>query len=76
MLDRLAQLIVDKLEPKIDRLLELRFHDLRLELIDDVAAATGVISLHIDNRIEADIEDAKKELKKQITGEIIRGFKL
>lgn len=76
MLDRLAQLIVDRLEPKIDRMIQAQLDDLRVEVIDGVAGAAGVISAALDQRLIQDIEVAKQGLKKQITEEILKGVKL
>lgn len=75
MLDRLAQLIVDRLEPKIDRMIQAQLDDLRVEVIDGVANAASVIALSVDARIVSDIDAAKIELEKQIKQDILRGVK-
>lgn len=75
MLERLAQLIVDKLEPKIERTVQSNLDDLRREVIDGVADAASVIAVSVETRIVSDIDAAKIELEKQIKQDILRGVK-
>lgn len=75
MLERLAQLIADKLEPKIERIIQSHLDDLRLEVIDGVASAASVIAASVNSRIASDIDAAKIELEKQIKQDILRGVK-
>lgn len=75
MLERLSQLIVDKLEPKIERTVQSHLDELRLEVIDGVASAASVIAASVDARIASDIDAAKIELEKQIKQDILRGVK-
>lgn len=76
MLERLAQLIADKIEPKIERIVQSHLDELRLEVIDGVASAASVIAASVDTRIASDIDAAKTELEKRIREEILRGVKL
>lgn len=75
MLERLAQLIVDKLEPKIEQVVQAQLEELRVEIVDGVANAAGVIASTLNERITLDVAAAKADLKKQITSEILRGVK-
>ena len=75
MLERLAQLIANKLEPKIERIVQYHLDELRLEVIDGVANAASVIAVSVDARIASDIDAAKIELEKQIKQDILRGVK-
>lgn len=76
MLERLAQLIADKLEPKIERIVQSHLEELRLEVIDGVADAASVIAVSVENRIVSDVDAAKIELEGQIKRDILKGVKL
>ena len=76
MLDRLAQLVADKLEPKVERIVQAHLDDLRIDVINGIANAAVAISTTVDERITTEIDASRTELRKQITQEILRGVKL
>lgn len=78
MLERLAQLVVDKLEPKIERIVSIHLDELKLEIhrrIDE-SLSNVVIDLgkHL-NYSDQQMEEIKARLKKEITQQIVRGVK-
>ena len=76
MLDRLAQLVVDKLEPKIERIVQTHLDELRLELQDSLdesfSGAVNTFNIHIVKSLP----EIEKRLKQEITQQIVRGIKL
>lgn len=78
MLERLAQLVVDKLEPKIERIISIHLDELKLEIHRrvDESLSNVVVDLgkHL-NYSEQQMEEIKARLKREITQQIVRGVK-
>lgn len=75
MLDRLAQIVVDRLRPQLERVIDEHFKelkaDLHVELEDAYIAATDKFSSKVANALPR----LQNELRAEITQQIIRGVK-
>jgi len=72
MLDRLAQLIVDRLEPKIERIVQVHIDELRIEVTEQILKGF----VESANATAEMLPELEKRLKKEITQQIVRGVKL
>lgn len=75
MLDRLVQMIVDRLEPKIERMVQLRFEELEERLKDEmdelISGSVNTFNTHLSRTIP----QLKTEIQREITKKIVRGVK-
>lgn len=71
MLDRLAQLIVDRLRPQLERVIDDHFREFK----EDIQNEMDMSSLRASNTLNAALPQMKKELKTEITQQIVRGIK-
>lgn len=71
MLDRLAQLIVDRLRPQLESVIDDHFRELKEDIHQELDAARS----EIDTAMVMSLPGIKKELKKEITQQIVRGVK-
>lgn len=71
MLDRLAQLIVDRLRPQLESVIDDHFRELK----EDIHNEMDMSSLRASNTLNAALPQMKKELKTEITQQIVRGIK-
>lgn len=76
MLDRLAQLIVDKLRPQLERVIDELFVELQEhiegELDDAFTGAVSTFNIHVAKTLPK----IKDELKREVTQQIVKGIKL
>lgn len=71
MLDKLADLIVEKLERRIDHYIDLKFEAFQENILKEIAEARANIQFQFSN----ELPQLKKSLKAEITSQIVRGIK-
>lgn len=75
MLDRLAQLIVDRLRPQLERVINEHFEELRLEIeeqLDDAfTGATNTFNIILAKNLPR----VKKEVEREMAQKIVEGLK-
>lgn len=76
MLDRIVQMIVDRLEPKIERIIQSYMDELRIEVLDEISRSIASTANTFNVYVDQVMPEIEKRLKKEITQQIVRGIKL
>lgn len=74
MLDRLAQLIVDRLRPQIEQVIREHFDELRLEVRDDIDEYFNGAVNTFNITLSKSLPRFKQELEKEVAQKIVRGL--
>lgn len=71
MLDRLAQLIVDRLRPQLEQVIDEHFKELKADVCNQLDTAHSDFNIAVSKALP----QIKRELKTEITQQIVRGVK-